>query len=116
MTQDLAASIDSFLRTEPGRDGWFREIEIVERFGLPDDRILRADGSLPGPLSRSTIFSGRGVKHLDRATPDEIRKCQERVRKSILSAVYRRRWLREGIARVMDGNVERITGQGRMET
>lgn len=114
LTPDLIASIESYLQHEPGDEGWFREIQLVERFGLPDDRFLRADGSMPGPLSRCTIFSGKGVKHLSRAKPEEIRKCRHRIIKAHASAAHRLQWLDEGIARILDGNIEKITGQGVM--
>lgn len=99
MTPELQAAIEHYLLHDPGDDGWFRGAQIAARFGLPDDRFLRAEGSHPGPLSRCTIFSGRGVKHIVRATPDEIQRCKERIRKELVSRVFRRRWLREGLAR-----------------
>lgn len=109
--EDFTASLESFLLNEPGDDGWFREAQIVERFALQDDRYLRANGSIPGPLSRCTIFSSRGIKHIQRATTEEIEACQKRVDAELRSRVYRRRWLREAIARCLDGNTERHTGQ-----
>lgn len=120
MTSELAANIEDHLIHQPGDDGWFLQAALVERFQLSDDRELRADGNTPGPLSRCTIFSGRGVKHLTRATPEEIQKCQDRIDKEHCSSAFRKRWLAEGIARYVDTKtqpaVEKLTGQSLLFT
>lgn len=106
---NIIAEIETFLIS---RADWVREEEIVAHFGLDDDRLLRATGKRPGPLSRCAIFSGKGIKHLSCATPREIGNCRRRITRELISRVRRLRWLKEGISNLHQGRWESHTGQG----
>lgn len=90
---DLQAEIERYLLEHPT---WVPAEEIVSAFGLGDDRLLRATGDEPGPLSRIAIFSGKGFKHLRHATIRERLACKHRLKRELISRVRRLRWLDEG--------------------
>ena len=111
MTQDLQASIESYLIE--AKD-WVSVPALVEHFRLEDERYLRADGRFPGPLSRCTIFSSKGVKHISCATKLEIIRCRNRIKRELISRVRRFRWLQQAIAACLDSTTkyEKHTNQG----
>lgn len=109
MKDGFQAAIESYLYD---RADWVPVADLVAEFHLPDDRYLRADGRIPGPLSRCAIFSSSGVKHIAHATLRERIACRNRLRRELISRVRRIRWLEQGIAMVRDGRWERHTKQG----
>ena len=75
---DLAATIEEYLLS---RRDWVPAGEIVARFGLRDDRPLRAVDDQPGLCSRFAISSERGLKHVALASTAEWIRFKHRLRR-----------------------------------
>jgi len=113
MTEDLKASIESFLLDRDPAE-WVPVAVLVARFSLSDERELRADGRRPGPLSYCAIFSSAGVKHINHSTRLERIKCRNRIPRELISRASRLRWLNTAVCRCLDHTdppAEKHTGQ-----
>jgi len=96
---DLQADIERYLLENPR---WVPASELVVRFGLPDDRTLRATGRHPGPTSLISISSSQGFKHLRHVSAIERIKFKNKLRREEISRYRRRRWLTEGLLNCLD--------------
>ena len=74
---DLSKQIERLLWT---RKDWVPSSEICATFGLPDDRVLRQDGALPGLCTTFAIsHSKKGLRHVRFATTTEWLKFKKRL-------------------------------------
>jgi hypothetical protein len=105
--RELQAQIEQFL-LEAG--DWVPGEVLAARFMI-NERHFRADGKIPGLVSKIAIFSCGGLKHLRHSTVKERLACKHRLRKEIISRVRRERWLQEGTRNCLNGQTELHTGQ-----
>lgn len=79
----LAQQIDLWLRTQPR---WVSGAEICARFGITNERRLRADKGKPGLLSINCVSSSTlGFKHIRFADQKEFEECDREDRKHNIS-------------------------------
>jgi len=83
---DLEADIERFLLQ---RGDWVRTEEIVETFGLQDDRQLRQTNGVPGLCTRFAISSQKGFRHVSKATTKEWLEFKHKLRRHGISELSR---------------------------
>ncbi|MCX6994170.1 MAG: hypothetical protein NT011_13650 [Kiritimatiellaeota bacterium] len=115
---DLTPQIEAYLLA---RGDWVKSREICERFGIKDDRKLRAIDDQPGLCSRIAISGNKGFKHISLATTAEWQEHYARERKHNIMALVNlraKRRLRLNLTRQIQRPqivCERDTGQTLMK-
>jgi len=96
---DLPQQIEAYL-LECG--DWVKSRDLCDRFGIKDDRKLRAIDDQPGLCSRIAISGNKGFKHISLATTTEWQEHYARERKHNIMALVNlraKRRLRQAISR-----------------
>lgn len=91
--------------------GWIPAANIVEEFGLGDERVLRAAGSKPGLCTAFAISGPRGLRHVRCCTQPEFDAFYSRMRKHGIGELVRARKLLRTRGKVVRGNASVVDGQ-----
>jgi hypothetical protein len=111
---DLTAQIESYLLE---RRDWVKSRDLCNRFGIKDDRQLRAIDDRPGLCTLIAISGNKGFKHISLATTTEWQEHYARERKHNIMALVNlraKRRLRAAMTRQIQRPAlvfERDTGQ-----
>jgi hypothetical protein len=108
---DLAAQIEQYLLT---RAEWVPAREICQRFGISDERSLRATADRPGLLDLFAVSSSAGFKHHRHLPTDEWLPIKHRLRRHAIAELRKAaRWTRSrhNILTSRAPTYERHTGQ-----
>jgi hypothetical protein len=90
MCDELKESIERHLLAATG-NGWVKSAELIERFDLRSDRVLRGVGDKPGLCSDFAISGDKGFKHVTKASPSEYRRFKHRMRRHAIAELVRTR-------------------------